>query len=228
MKRWSRVSVAAVFCGLSAGAVCQQAQSAPQNLAVTIDASQTAEPVSRYEYGMFIEHIRTLIYRSLWSEMLDDRKFASGITSKPSETAGPASGPFRGMQPRLWRPVGGDGVVTMDKEQPFVGEQSPRIQLDASAPHGIRQAGFALVKGKRYTGHIWLRGTPGAKVSVALIWGEGPGDRQNIAINKVPARLREVSAELHGSGRYGRGRARDHRYRLGRLPHRHRHADARG
>jgi len=179
--------MATVFCGLCAGAVCQQTQSAPQNLAVTIDASQTAEPVSKYEYGMFIEHIRTLIYRSLWSEMLDDRKFASGITSKPGEAPGPASGPFRNMQPRPWRPVGGDQAVSMDKERPFVGEQSPRIQLDASTPHGIRQAGFALVKGKRYTGHIWLRGTPGAKVSIALIWGEGPGDRQNIAVNKVPA-----------------------------------------
>ena len=31
----------------------------------------------------------------------------------------------------------------------------------ASAPHGIRQSGFFLVKGKKYTGHIWLRATPG-------------------------------------------------------------------
>ena len=30
---------------------------------------------------MFIEHIRTLIYRSLWSEMLDDRKFYFPISS---------------------------------------------------------------------------------------------------------------------------------------------------
>jgi len=40
----------------------------------------------------------------------------------------------------------------MDEEKPFVGEQSPRIALDNKTPHGIRQAGLALVKGKRYTG----------------------------------------------------------------------------
>ena len=33
---------------------------------------------------MFIEHIGSLIYRSLWSEMLDDRKFYFPITSKKS------------------------------------------------------------------------------------------------------------------------------------------------
>ena len=48
---------------------------APSRIVATIDAQQTAPPVSKYEFGMFIEHIGSLIYRSLWSEMLDDRKF---------------------------------------------------------------------------------------------------------------------------------------------------------
>ncbi len=51
-------------------------------IVASIDTQQTAEPVSKYEFGMFIEHIRTLIYRSLWSEMLDDRKFYFPISSK--------------------------------------------------------------------------------------------------------------------------------------------------
>ena len=37
---------------------------------------------------MFIEHIGPLIYRSLWSEMLDDRKFYFPITSKESACSG--------------------------------------------------------------------------------------------------------------------------------------------
>ena len=86
------------------------------------------------------------------------------------------------MQIRKWRPVGPDEVVVMDKDNPFVGDQSPRIALDASTPHGIQQAGLALVSGKRYTGRIYLRGTPGAKVHVALVWGSGPNDRQTISI----------------------------------------------
>ena len=64
------------------------------------------------------------------------------------------------MQLRKWRPVGPAEAVTMDKSDPFVGEQSPRIALMVSTPHGIEQPGLSLVRGKRYIGHIWLRGTP--------------------------------------------------------------------
>ncbi|MGH9600064.1 MAG: alpha-N-arabinofuranosidase, partial [Terracidiphilus sp.] len=152
---------------------------APQPIVVTIHAQQTARPVSKYEFGMFIEHIGPLVYRSLWSEMLDDRKFYFPITSKTGdETAHRTGGGFPGMQLRKWRPVGPDEVVAMDKDQPFVGAQSPRIELDASTPHGISQTGLALVRGKHYIGHVWLRGAPGSNVKVTLIWGEGAADRQ--------------------------------------------------
>src|SRR6266568_2520165 len=68
-------------------AAAQQSDPAvPDRLKVTIDTRQIAEPVSKYEYGMFIEHIGPLIYRSLWSEMLDDRKFYFPISSKDVET----------------------------------------------------------------------------------------------------------------------------------------------
>ncbi|MGH9528298.1 MAG: alpha-N-arabinofuranosidase [Terriglobales bacterium] len=152
----------------------------PDRLTVNVDTKQTAEPVSKYEFGMFIEHIGALIYRSLWSEMLDDRKFYFPITSK--EEASPPRQGFRGMQLRKWRPVGPDEVVVMDQDHPFVGDQSPRIELDSSTPHGILQSGIALVKGKKYTGRIYLRGTRGSKVKVSLVWGEGAHDRQTISI----------------------------------------------
>ena len=149
---------------------------------VNIDAAQTADPVSKYEFGMFIEHIGTLIYRSLWSEMIDDRKFYFPISSKePEAPPRPQAGPTRNML-RRWRPVGPDDGVVMDKERPFVGDQSPRIQLDLSTPHGIRQSGLSLVKGKKYVGRVWLRGTPGSKVTVSLIWGDGANNRQVIPV----------------------------------------------
>ncbi|MGB6744645.1 MAG: alpha-N-arabinofuranosidase [Terracidiphilus sp.] len=175
---------AAAFClGCAAAVAAQQPEPAvPRRLAVTIHTQQTAEPVSKYEFGMFIEHIRTLIYRSLWSEMLDDRKFYYPISSKEPDAPAPQpGGPFRNMQLRKWRPVGPGEAVEMDKSQPFVGDQSPRIALDSATPHGVRQSGFALVKGKKYTGRIYLRGTPGSKVKVSLIWGEGKDDRQTIS-----------------------------------------------
>ena len=52
-------------------AVAQQTQPViPDELKVTIDAQQTADPVSKYVFGSFIEHIGTLIYRSMWAELL--------------------------------------------------------------------------------------------------------------------------------------------------------------
>ncbi len=166
--------------GMSAG----QPAGVPDRLEATIDTQQSAAPVTKYEFGQFIEHIGNTMYSSLWAEMLDDRKFYFPINSiEPKEKPGEHAGPFR-MRTRKWYPVGPDDVVVMDKEQPFVGDQSPRIALDAATPHGIRQSGLALVKDKKYTGRIYLRGTPGTKVSVSLIWGPGAADRQTIKFRR--------------------------------------------
>lgn len=164
-----------LVCGAAAA---QKTASAPDgSIAATIDTQQAAPPVSNYDFGMFIEHIGKTMYGPLWAEMLDDRKFYFPITTAEPQAQGQRRG-FPGMQMRRWHPVGGDDVVTMDKDKPFVGAQSPRIALDPSTPHGIRQSGLALVKDKRYTGRIWLRGTPGTKVRVSLVWGQGVDDRQ--------------------------------------------------
>lgn len=182
------LTVVALWFGCASLAAAQQPVSSPQkHLVVTIDARQTATPVSKYEYGMFIEHIGSLIYRSLWSEMLDDRKFYFPITSKIDDRPAPQATGARGAQLRKWRPVGPDEAVTMDKEQPFVGDQSPKIELTSATPHGIRQSGLALTKGKTYTGHVYLRGSIGSKVKVALIWGEGKNDRQIVSIAGLTA-----------------------------------------
>ena len=178
-----------------------------KTVVASIDTTNASVPVSKYEYGMFIEHIGSLINRSLWSEMLDDRKFYFPILSKEPEAAGRGQGgPMRGMQLRKWRPIGPGEVVAMDKDHPFVGEQSPRIQLDPSTAHGIRQSGLALVKGKKYTGVIYLRGTPGSKVKVSLVWGEGASGRETLsfatlsdAYKKFPLGFTSPSATVDGA-----------------------------
>ncbi len=186
--RRAMIAVAFLMAGLArAGAAQENAAASPREIKVEIDTRQTARPVSPYEYGMFIEHIGALIYRSLWSEMLDDRKFYFPIKPEEPQAGAPAQGgPFRNMQLRKWYPVGPVEAVVMDQEGPFVGEQSPRIELDASTPHGIRQSGFALVKERKYTGRVWLRATPSAKVKVALVWGEGANDRQTVTVAEAP------------------------------------------
>ncbi len=174
-----KIIAAVVLVGCSYAA-CQQAPpEIPKSLSVTVDTQQTADPVSKYVFGSFIEHIGTLIYRSMWDELIDDRKFYFPISSKDPETHATQSGNPMRQQLHKWRPVGPDSDVTMDPNQPFVGDHSPKISLEALTPHGIRQAGFSLVNGKHYTGRIYLRGTAGTKVNVSLIWGPGANDRQS-------------------------------------------------
>lgn len=160
----------------------------PSPILATIDTQQVKEPISRYDYGMFIEHIGNLINHSLWSEMLDDRKFYFPINSKPEPEAGNAPNPIRQtMRYKKWRPVGPDDFVSMDAAHAFVGEHSPEIKLESGAPHGIQQSGLALRKDKTYVGRIYLSGTPGAKVKVSLVWGAGPSDRQEMALPDLNA-----------------------------------------
>jgi len=178
MMRTRSAIAAAVLAGCCYAVGQQASHGAPKPLNVTVDTQKTADPVSKYVFGSFIEHIGTLIYRSMWAELIDDRKFYFPISSTDPEAPHPQSGNPMRQQLHKWRPVGPDSAVAMDTNQPFVGDQSPRISLDSSIPHGIRQAGFALVNGKQYIGRIYLRGTAETKVKVSLIWGPAADDRQ--------------------------------------------------
>jgi alpha-L-arabinofuranosidase len=209
MKRLTAASLA-----LALPLVLPAQQTPPSRIEVSIDAARTMPPVSKYEYGMFTEHIRDSMYRALWAEMLNDRKFYFAINSNPDPAprTPQAGGAPRAAAPQRWRPVGGDGVVTMDKESPYVGAQSPRIALDASTAHGIRQSGLELVAGKKYTGRIVLRGTPGSHVNVALVWGAGSGDRQVVSVPvsaayktvplnfSSPSATADAAVEITGTG----------------------------
>src|SRR5450759_818047 len=93
-----------------------QSPNAPgKRISVSIDAGKTAPPISPYLYGQFIEHIGDLINRSLWAEMLDDRKFYNDINSKPSPPAAGRGGGRGGRVAVPWRPIGPDESVAMDR-----------------------------------------------------------------------------------------------------------------
>jgi alpha-N-arabinofuranosidase len=150
---------------------------------VTIDGTSRAAPVTKYEYGMFIEPIGGLVARTLWAEMLDDRKFYYPVVAPAFDTPPPLNAEGRpGVSYRKWRPIGGDAAVTMDTHAPYVGAQTPRIAVDPSTRRGLSQSGIGVAKGKRYQGYVLLTGDPGAKVEAALVWGPGPGERQVIAL----------------------------------------------
>ena len=45
---------------------------------------QDREPISKYIYGQFIEHLGRCIYGGIWAEMLEDRKFFDPVGRKES------------------------------------------------------------------------------------------------------------------------------------------------
>jgi len=187
---------AAVLTALSFAAV-SAAQTHTVN--VTIDASKTGAPISKYLYGQFLEHGGNIVNEGVWAEMLEDRKFFNPVTSKVVEQpAGP--GGWRRPPLRHWTPVGGDQVVTMDAKDPYTGDHTPLIKLDAAEAHGVVQTGLAVRKGKAYTGRIVLAGSPGAVVKVTLAWGKGASERQTLTIAALGSAYRKIPMKFQAGG----------------------------
>jgi len=169
---------------------------------VVVDISKTGEPISKYIYGQFIEHLGRCIYGGIWAEMLEDRKFYYPITADynpyHSKRAIPKDSPYQVVGASPWQIIGQADSVTMVKEDSFVGEHTPLIQPGS----GIQQLDLGLVKNKQYVGYIYLKAQPpfllspapaspdasrgggqesrGANVTVSLIWSDNPNDKDSI------------------------------------------------
>ncbi len=178
------------------------AQSRPVN--VTIDASKTGTPISKYIYGQFLEHGGDIVNTGVWAELLVDRKFFYPISNSaptpPPVMANAQGNPrFRRTPTRWWAPIGGDDVVIMDSKAPYTGDHTPLVRLDPNEPHGFRQSGIAVRKGKDYTGRIILAGSPGVTVKVTLIWGKEAAERQTVTIHPVGATYRKFPLHFTAS-----------------------------
>jgi alpha-N-arabinofuranosidase len=169
--------------GLAAVAALVAGTAAAGPVAATIDATRTAAPITPLVFGGFMEPATTRV----WAEMLSDRKFFNRVTSQPDPAAVTGGFGRRGPQ-RRWLPIGGDDFVVMDKARAYVGEWSPSVRLEAGVPHGIGQSGLPLRAGRAYTARVVLAGDPGDRVSVSLVWGPGPGDRQTLPIRALTTR----------------------------------------
>jgi alpha-N-arabinofuranosidase len=188
-----KAQISLVLLALAASAAQAQVRP-PAPLVATIDGGRRSAAVSPYEYGMFIEPIGNLVARTLWAEMLDDRKFYFPVLSEAKDAPPPHTVEGRpGASYRKWRPVGGDDAVTMDSTNPFVGKQSASVVVNASTPRGLEQSGLGLTKDKHYEGYIWLRGDPTAKVHVALVLGSDPKDGQAVTLPAPTAEWRKVA-----------------------------------
>jgi alpha-N-arabinofuranosidase len=137
---------------------------------VVVHADQKRPGINPFIYGQFIEHLGRCIYGGIWAEMLEDRKFYFPITEKydPYKSLEDTDFPVVGASP--WQIIGKAEDVAMTKDDPFVGEQTPRVAGGA----GLRQRDLGVVKGKTYAGYVWLKAADetAGPVEVALVCGE--------------------------------------------------------
>jgi alpha-L-arabinofuranosidase len=139
-----------------------------------LDSTRTSAPINPFIYGQFIEHLGRCIYGGIWAEMLEDRKFYFPITAdySPYRALTDSAYPVVGASP--WQIIGDAGSVTMQKQDAFVGDHSPRVNSGA----GLRQRDLGLVADKEYVGYLWVKPLGNrAEIEVALAWGDGANDR---------------------------------------------------
>ncbi len=193
--------ISIVILGICLAASLQEccAESQTTKPAVKIDANKTAEPISKYIYGQFIEHLGRCIYGGIWAEMLEDRKFYFPITPNYNpyrrRRGVPRDNPFAIVSASPWQIIGDADSVKMFKADSFVGEHTPLIAVGG----GIAQHDLALRKGKEYIGYVWIKPAKGkSTVRVSLCWGDDPEERQSDTI--ACAGDRYVKSPLHFRG----------------------------
>ena len=163
---------------------------------VSVDATKTSEPISKYIYGQFIEHLGRCIYGGIWAEMLEDRKFYHPVTGeapawtmfKPGPRSWDGEGhPYELLTRSPWMLIGDKKAVEMVTQNAYVGQHTPKVTL-AGKPGGIMQERLGLIDGKQYVGRIVLSGdASAAPVQVSLAWGSGASDRHTVTIPKLTA-----------------------------------------
>ena len=146
--------------------------------AITIDVSKTREAMPDFIYGQFIEHLGRCIYGGIWAELIEDRKFYSAVGETRRDKV---------FVPSPWKAVGGADAVTMVKENAFVGEHTPQVELGTGgSTRGIAQTGLGLIAGRGYSGYVILAGdASAAPIEVSLSWGSTAGERRSVKIDKI-------------------------------------------
>lgn len=146
-----------------------------------INAKKKGQKISPYIYGGFLEHIGSLINHSLWSEVLDDRKFYFGVLEKPDVK--PADRREARGYVNKWIATGSMNAFSLDTKNAYVGEHSPSIKLSNST-RGITQHNLALSP-KKYLGRLILSSDSTTQVLVSLIWGDAKSDRASVEIEST-------------------------------------------
>lgn len=125
---------------------------------VTVDLADRKEPMSKYIYGQFIEHLGRCIYGGIWAEVLEDRKFWYA----PGEKDSP------------WNINGNKELFSLDREHTFTGDKTPVLSAGDDGIVSLQQSELGLKPGIDYTGRIILKALPGIEsVCLTLSWPGG-------------------------------------------------------
>ena len=170
-------SSALIAAALFAGRLSAQA------IVATIDAGQRGPAIQPLIYGMFVEHIGGLLEQGFRAELLDDRKFYFAV-GQPAVATGRGG---RGGGRRAWTVIGDEAAVRMDSTRAYASARAPLITVVSEEPRGIAQGGVALKARVGFTGRIVVAGDPSAAVSVSLVWGNSPADRETIRLAPLSA-----------------------------------------
>src|SRR5688572_13579082 len=180
-KKWILISIVFLTCGCKTG----EKESLSKDLVANINIDAQRPPISKYLFGMFLEHLGNadvgdLIDDCLSAEVLDDRKFFYPVDSRSEQV--PVN---KRDSVNQWVPLNQAQDVVMDSSNAYVGVHSPKIILRKSSSEGISQSGLSVVANKNYVGRIVLAGSPGVTVSISLIWGPGASDRTDFKIDRL-------------------------------------------
>jgi alpha-L-arabinofuranosidase len=187
-----------------------------QATTLNIDTSKTGEPISKYIYGQFIEHLGRCIYGGIWSEMLEDRKFYYPVQGEAPAwemyVPGPRSydgegHPYELLVRSPWMIIGAKHGVKMLTADSYVGDHTPQITLAGEAKAGgIFQERLGLLAGAEYTGRVVLAGDVAGAIEVALVWGTGATMRDTVVIEGVGSEYATYPLRFRAGGSTDNGR----------------------
>ena len=157
----------------------------------------------KYIYGQFIEHLGRCIYGGIWAEMLEDRKFFyAGRThrNRPGRPSANRTSVWHESRPF---PMCGEHAVGSPAEGERPARRHPPGRPGRDRGERVRRP------------HRAGRPTRGAlPVEVSLVWGDGPNDRQTVALDGLcrtsiasrPVRFHRRRLDREGpAGDHGRG-----------------------
>ena len=161
--RWLQLT-ALILAWSVAGASAQEAT-------IHVDVRNPGHPVSPLLTGVCIEDVNHEIYGGLYSQMLYGESFQEPPNA---DATAPVS--------RMWRAFQTGSAklrASIDKDQPFVGSSSQRIEQAGGDGEvgienkGLNRWGLSFQQGKLYEGYLWARAAKPTDLYISLETSDG-------------------------------------------------------